>query len=105
MLPILILFGIPLAISVILFVVFNWNELQGIWNIIESIGQGSLLIGILVILFSIVGVINAATAFLLWTKAFLEMVNRKANSVLGFWLPIILAFSGWIALFLLIRLL
>ena len=72
---------------------------------IAEFGNGSWIIGILLILFALIGLINAFAAFLLWAKAFFEWLNRKAKSYIWFWLLIIVVTFGWYALFKLIKIL
>ena len=66
---------------------------------ISELGNGSWIMGILLIVFGLIGLINAFAAFVMWVKYFLERLNRKANSYIGFWLPIIVVSFGWYALF------
>lgn len=72
---------------------------------ISELGNGSWLLGILLIVFGLIGLINAAAAFMLWFKKFTELLERKAKSRFSFWLPLILVTFGWYALFILIKLL
>lgn len=102
-LPILLLVGIPTAVGIVIWVISNWNNLPRMANHISTVGNGSLLYGIILILFGIIGAINAAIAFMMWAKYFLELLNRKAKSLLGFWFPIIVVTFGWYALFELIN--
>lgn len=71
-------------------------------NIVE-LGNGSLALGILLIIFGLVGLINAFAAFMLWFKAFSELLEKKAKSRFWFSLYLILAAFGWYALFLIIK--
>ena len=70
---------------------------------IAELGNGSWIMGILLIVFGLIGLINAFAAFMMWAKYFLELLNRKAKSLLGFWFPIIVVTFGWYALFELIN--
>ena len=72
---------------------------------IAELGNGSWIMGILLILFGIIGLINAFAAFMLWAKTFLEWLNKKSKYSLWFWLLIIVVTFGWYALFKLIKLL
>ena len=72
---------------------------------IVDLGNGSWIKGILLIVFSIIGLINAFAAFMFWFKAFTEWLERKAKSYWGFWLTIIIVTFGWYALFELIKIL
>lgn len=71
---------------------------------IADLGNGSWVMGILLILFGLIGLINAFAAFMLWFKAFTEWLNRKAKSNFWFWCIIIVVTFGWYALLKLIRL-
>lgn len=72
---------------------------------IAELGNGSWIMGILLIVFGIIGLINAVAAFMLWFKAFAEWLERKAASRFWFWFAIIIVTFGWYALFELIKLL
>lgn len=65
---------------------------------LSELGGGSWVVGILLIVFGLIGAINAFAAFMMWAKAFLELLNRKAKSRFTFWLPIIVVTFGWHAL-------
>ena len=104
-LPILLLFGIPTVIGIVIWVISNWNDLPRIANHISTVGKGSLLYGVIIILFALVGLINAFAAFMLWFKKFTEWLERKAQSLFWFWFAIIVVTFGWYALFKLIKLL
>ena len=105
MLPILLIFGIPLAMAIAVWLVSNWNDIPKILGIIANIGKGSLLCGIILILFAVVGLVNAGAAFMMWVFAFTKWLNRKAKSRFWFWCIIIVVTFGWYALFKLIKLL
>ena len=64
-----------------------------------ELGDGSWLWGILLVVFGLIGLINAFAAFMLWYNAFLELLNKKAKSMFGFWFPIFVVTFGWYALF------
>lgn len=102
-LPIFLLVGIPTAIGIVIWAISNWNDLPRMANHISTVGNGSLLYGIILILFGIIGAINAAIAFMMWYKAFLELLDRKAKSPFWFWFPIIMVSFSWYALFELIN--
>ena len=70
---------------------------------IAELGNGSWIIGILLIVFGLVGLINAFAAFMMWAKYFLELLNKKAKSPFWFWFSIIVVSLGWFALFELIN--
>lgn len=72
---------------------------------ISELGNGSWLLGILLIVFGLIGLINASAAFIMWAKYFLELLNKKAKSYFLFWFAIIIVTFGWYALFKLIKLL
>ena len=72
---------------------------------ISELGNGSWIMGIIFIVFALIGLINAFAAFMIWAKYFLELLNRKAKSYFWFWLPIIVVTFGWYALFKLIQIL
>lgn len=107
-LPILIFVGIPTAIGIVVWVISNWNDLPRIANHISTVGKGSLLYGVIIILFTLIGLINAVAAFMLWFKKFtewLERLDRKGKSRFLLWVIIIVVSFGWYALFKLIKLL
>ena len=70
---------------------------------IAELGNGSWLMGILLILFGLIGLINAFAAFMMWFKAFSEWLERKAKSHFWFWLAIIIVTFGWYAIFKIIK--
>ena len=72
---------------------------------LAELGNGSWVVGILLIVFGLIGILNAFIAFMMWAKEFLELLNRKAKSYFWFWFPIIVVTFGWYALFRLIKLL
>ena len=72
---------------------------------IAELGNGSWIIGILLIVFGLIGLINAYAAFMLWFKKFTEWLERKAKSYFWFCFALIIATFGWYALFKLIKLL
>lgn len=104
-LPILILIGIPLAICFILWLISNWDDIPRLLDNITAVGNGSLLYGLILFVFSVIGAINAFVAFMLWFKALTEWIDRKGKSLFWFWCIIIVVTFGWYALFELIRLL
>ena len=65
---------------------------------IAELGNGSWIIGILLIVFGLIGLVNAFAAFMMWAKAFLELLNKRAKSLFWFWFPIIMVSFGWYAL-------
>lgn len=72
---------------------------------IAELGNGSWAMGILFIVFGLIGLINAFAAFMMWFRAFTEWLNKKAKSYFWFWSAIIVVTFGWYALFELIKLL
>jgi hypothetical protein len=104
-LPVLLLVGIPTAIGIVIWIISNWNDFPEIANHISTVGSGSLLYGVIILLFALIGLINAFAAFMMWMQYFLELLNKKVKSHVGFWLPIIIVTFGWYALFKLIKLL
>ena len=70
---------------------------------IVELGNGSWILGVLLLVFGLIGLINAFAAFMMWAKYFLELLNRKAKSLFWFWFPIIIVSLGWYALFELIN--
>ena len=72
---------------------------------IAELGNGSWIMGILLILFGIIGLINAFAALIMWFKAFTEWLNKKATSYFWFCFAIVIVTFGWYALFKLIKLL
>ena len=72
---------------------------------IAEFGNGSWIMGIFLILFGIIGLINAYAAFMLWFKHFTEWMERKAKSRFWFYFALIIVTFGWYAIFKLIKLL
>lgn len=72
---------------------------------IAELGNGSWIMGILLIVFGLIGLINAFAAFMMWFRAFAEWLDRKAKSRFWFCFAIIVVTFGWYALFKLIKLL
>lgn len=72
---------------------------------IADLGNGSWILGIVLLIFSLIGLVNAFAAFMMWFKAFTEWLNKKAKSRFWFWCIIIVVTFGWYALFELIKLL
>lgn len=70
---------------------------------ISGLISGSWIMGILVIVFALIGLINAFAAFMLWFKKFTEWLERNAKSPFWFWFTIIVVTFGWYALFELIN--
>ena len=75
---------------------------------IAELGNGSWIMGILLIVFGLVGLINAFAAFIMWFKAFtewLERLDRKGKPRFLLWIIIAVVTVGWFALFEIIKLL
>ena len=72
---------------------------------IAELGNGAWVLGILLIVFGLVGLINAFAAFMLWFKKFTELLERKSKSRFWFCFYLILVTFGWYSLFKLITLL
>lgn len=70
---------------------------------ISELGNGSWIMGIIFIVFALIGLINAYAAFILWFKKFTEWLERKAKSTFWFWFAIIVVTFGWYAIFELIK--
>lgn len=106
-LPILLMVGIPTAIGIVIWVISNWNDLPRIAKLISTVGNGSLLYGVILLLFALIGLSNAFAAFMLWFKKFtewLERLDRKGKPRFLLWVIIIVVTFGWYALFELIKL-
>ncbi len=65
---------------------------------LSELGNGSWILGVLLLVFAFIGLINAVIAFMMWAKAFLETLDRKATSRFWFLFPIIVVSFGWYAL-------
>ena len=75
---------------------------------IAELGNGSLIVGSFLIVFGIVGLINAFAAFMMWFKKFsewLERLDRKGKPHFLIWIIIIAVTFGWYALFKIITML
>ena len=70
---------------------------------VAELGNGSLIMGVIFILFGVIGLINAYAAFMLWFKKFTELLEKKAKSEFWFWFAIIIVTFGWFALFKIIK--
>ena len=70
---------------------------------LSELGSGSWILGILLLLFGLIGFINAFAAFMLWFKKFTELLEKKAKSIFLFWFAIIIVTFGWFALFKIIK--
>lgn len=66
---------------------------------IAELGNGSWIMGILIIVFGLIGLVNAFAAFMLWLKAFTEWLDKKAKPRFWFCFFIIIVSFGWYALF------
>ena len=73
--------------------------MKGAHMSIAELGGGSWVMGILLLIFGLIGLINAYAAFVMWAKAFLGLLERKTKSSFWFWFSIIVVTFGWYALF------
>lgn len=107
-LPILLLVGGPLTLAIAALLIICWNDIPKILSHINDIGNGSFLYGAFLILFALIGLINAFAAFLMWFRAFtkwLERLEKKEKPHFLLWIIIIVITFGWYTLFKFIRLL
>lgn len=102
-LPLILLLGIPSAVGIVIWAICNRDDIPVILGHISDIGNGSLIYGIIIALFSLIGLVNAFAAFMMWFKAFSEWLERKAKSHFWFWLAIIIVTFGWYAIFKIIK--
>ena len=72
---------------------------------IADLGNGSWFLGILLLAFGIIGIINAFIAFMMWFRSFTEWMEKKIKSPVVFWFLIVVVTFGWYALFKLIKVL
>ena len=75
---------------------------------IAELGNGSWIMGIILLLFCFIGLINAVAAFMMWFKKFwewLEKLDRKEKPRFLLWIIVIVVTFGWYALFKFITLL
>ena len=73
---------------------------------LTELGSGSWVFGILLLVFGLIGLINAFAAFMLWFKKFtewIERLDRKGKPRFLLWVIIIVVTFGWYALFELIN--
>lgn len=69
---------------------------------IADLGNGSWVLGILLLIFALIGLVNAFAAFMMWFKAFtewLERLEKKGRPHFLLWIIIIVTVFGWLALF------
>ena len=62
------------------------------------LGSGSVVIGFVILVFSLIGLVQAFAAFMMWGKYFFDNLEKKADSTWKFLLPIIVSTFGWAAL-------
>ena len=60
---------------------------------ISDLGNGSWILGTLLLIFAIIGLINAFVAFIMWFRAFTEWLTNKSKSPFLFWCFIIVVTS------------
>ena len=73
---------------------------------IAELGNGSWIMGILLLLFGLIGLVNAFAAFMMWFKAFtewLKKLDQKGKPRFLLWIIVIVVTFGWYALFKLIN--
>ena len=104
-LPLLILFGVPTSVGIVIWIIYRWEDIPVILSNISDIGNGSLFYGIVLLLFGLIGLINAFIAFMMWFRSFTEWMRKKIKSPVAFWLLIVVVTFGWYALFKLIKVL
>lgn len=81
---------------------------QGVDMTLADLGNGSWILGILLLIFALIGLVNAFAAFMMWFKAFtewLERLDKKEKPHFLLWIIVIAVTVGWYALFKFIRLL
>lgn len=98
-LPFFLLFGIPAILACFIWILTNWNEVHRVIDFIYALGNGSLAFGVILLLFGILGFVNAFAAVMLWLKHFLKWLNKGSKSRVWFWFLVIVATLGWAALF------
>ena len=103
MFPLLILFGIPAIIAIVILAICNWDNIPMILSRLSVIGNGSTIAGTILILFALIGLANAFAAFMLWINKFAEYLKKKSKSSFGIWFAIIVVTLGWAALFEIIK--
>lgn len=104
-LPLLLLVGVPIAVCIVIWAICNRDDIPMMISCVSDIGNGSLIYGVILALFSLIGLINAVAAFMMWFRAFTEWFGRKAKSRFWFCFALIVVTFGWYALFKLIKLL
>ena len=97
-LPLLILFGIPTTIGIVIWVISNWNDIPKIIYNISTFGKGSLLYGIALIIFGFIGALNTLIAFYLWVNSLVKAVEKTAHPRFWFWFIFIATSFGLYAL-------
>ena len=97
-LPILILLGIPTAICIVIGLINVWDDMPKIMNNISTLGNGSLIYGLILIIFGLIGAINALIAFYLWINALGKAVEKTAHPRFWFWFIFIATSFGLYAL-------
>lgn len=73
---------------------------------IAELGNGSWILGTLLLVFAFIGLINAYAAFMMWLKKFfewLEMLDKKGKPRFLLWIIIIVVIFGWYVLFKVIK--
>lgn len=96
-LPFLLLLGIPIGICIVIFLINILPDMPKIYERISELGNGSFIYGIILLLFAMIGLINAVIACIMWLKRITEILERKACSAFWFWFAIFVVTIGWYA--------
>ena len=70
---------------------------------IAELGDGSWIVGIMLLVLGIIGLIITFTAFMMWFKAFLNWLDKHATNKFEFWFPIFAVTVALCALFVIIK--
>ena len=102
-LPILLLVGIPTVIGIVIGVISIWDDMPKIVRFITNIGDGYLVVGIMLLVLGFIGLIIAFTAFMMWLKAFLNWLDKHATNRFEFYFPIFVVTFALYAFFVIIK--
>ena len=72
-LPYLIFLGAPTAICIII----GWDKIVGLYNALILAGNGSLILGVVILIFKLIGAINLLVGFILTLEAISKKLSRK----------------------------
>lgn len=72
-LPFLVLLGIP----TILCIIIGWDKIVGLYNALIKVGNGSIIFGIAIFVFKLIGAINILVGFILTLEAISKKLSRK----------------------------